>query len=492
MTEVELKLSLPVQPAASLLRQLARLPMLAGCGRRRLQLHNIYYDTPEHHLLQQGVVLRVRRVGDGASAFWLQTLKTSDGQASALTRRGEWESRLDKPELSAALLAETPWDRIDPQGSLFTQLQPCFQTRFTRTCWTLQPADGGEVELALEQGRIVAGSRREPICELELELKTGTASGLFDIALQVAQAVPVIPCGASKSERGYALAGATPAGRPAVHGAPALEALARTALLAAWHQFTRELIAMRSDDDPERVHQARIAWRRFRSARRLFRPIVDAPFPDVRAALAPLLLLLGQVRDLDVAHTQSLPRLADAYIGGDPRRASAWSRMLGQMATSAKGARAAMRREIDQPGAGHALTRVTQWLETLALDGAGANAARSAADARAWALRRLRRLRRALRDARSGPDTEARAHQMRILAKRLRYGVDMLQPVLPAPRARRWHQLAIRLQRDIGDQRDSIQAAVLVRGLRKHPQIAEFLRGHALAVAAAARHRQPA
>lgn len=466
MTEIELKLALPVRPATPLVRQFTRLPVLAGCDRRRQQLHNIYYDTPDHQLRQQGVVLRLRRVADGASAFWLQTLKTSDGGASALSRRGEWESRLDQPELAADRLADTPWARIDPLGSLFPQLQPCFHTRFTRTCWTLRQADGGEVEIALDQGRIVAGKRREAICELELELKTGQVSDLFDIALQMALVVPVIPSGASKSERGYALAGAASAVGPALPGTPTLEALAHAALQAAWRQFTGQLIAVRNEDDPEPVHQARVAWRRFRSARRLFRPI------------------------LDVAHTQSLPRLADTYIDGVPRRALAWKRMLQQVAVRAEAARAALRQEIDQPAAGHCLTRVTQWLETHAPDGAAApKASPPVADARAWALRHLRRQRRALRDARGGPDNEARAHRLRILAKRLRYGVDMLHPLLPVRRAHRWHLLASRLQSDLGDRRDALQAARLVRGLHTHPQIAEFLRGHALATAAAQQQR---
>ena len=494
MTEIELKLALPLQAAASRLRQLARLPLLAGCDRRRQQLHNIYFDTPERHLLQQGVVLRMRRVGSGASEFWLQTLKTGDHATSALSRRGEWESRLGQPELSAPLLADTPWREIDPHGSVFARLQPCFYTQFTRTRWTLLQADGCEVEVALDRGQIVAGTRNEPICELELELKAGQASGLFDIALQIARVVPVIPAGASKSERGYALAGAVPAGRAADRGALAPAGLARTALHTAWHQFTSNLIGMRSDDDPEPVHQARVAWRRFRTARRLFRPILDTAFPDVRPALAPFLQQLGAVRDLDVARAQSLPGLADAYVAGDAQRARAWQRMLGQLERRTEAARVATRQAIDQPAVGHALTRVTQWLEGLAPDGTPADAPpTSAAAARAWALRRLRRQHRALRDAQKGsPDSDTRQHQLRILAKRLRYGVDMLRPLLPTRRARRWNHLASQLQSDIGDQRDAMQATVLVRGLRGHAQIAEFLRGHAVAMAAAAQRRRPA
>ena len=103
MTEIELKLALPQDAGATLVQTLARTPLLAGCQRRRQPLLNVYYDTPDHQLLRHGMVLRLRRVGSGTSATWLQTLKTGDGGASALSRRGEWESRLPGPALSAAL-----------------------------------------------------------------------------------------------------------------------------------------------------------------------------------------------------------------------------------------------------------------------------------------------------------------------------------------------------------------------------------------------------
>ena len=53
---------------------------------------------------------------------------------------------------------------------------------------------------------IAAGNRREPICEIELELKSGTPGCLFDLALEIAAALPVGLNNRSKAERGYALA----------------------------------------------------------------------------------------------------------------------------------------------------------------------------------------------------------------------------------------------------------------------------------------------
>ena len=315
-------------------------------------------------------------------------------------------------------------------------------------------------------------------------MKTGQVGSLFEVAHAVAQVLAVIPSGASKSERGYVLAGASvphaaPSGDP-----PAVDALARLALQAAMRQFTGCLLALRHNDDPELVHQARVAWRRFRSARRLFRSMLAPCFPDVGLALKPLLGHLGAVRDLDVARTETLPRMANAYVAGDSQRARRWQHMMNQLAHAGTNSRSALHGSIDNPATGQALIDISRWLDTLThTDANGIGLRHPPADPRAWALRHLRRQRQQLRSALKSTDRASRQHRLRILAKRLRYGVDMLRQVLPAQRALRWHQLAARLQSEIGNQRDAVLAATLVQGLRGQEPIAEFLRGHVMAMA---------
>lgn len=481
MTEIELKLALTQDPGARLVHTLARTPLLAGGRPRRQLLHNVYFDTPDHQVLRHGMVLRLRRVGTGARLRWLQTLKTGDRGDSALSRRGEWESPVAGPALSAALLKTTPWAEMDPDGLVYAQLQPCFSTDFTRTRWTLPWPDGSVVEVALDLGQVVAGTQTKPIREFELELKAGQASSLFDVALQLAQVVAVIPSSASKSERGYGLAGAAPAAVPTGPGTPpTLDSLAQAALQAAFRQFTGHLLALRASDDPEQVHQARVAWRRLRSARRLFGSKLRSPFPAVQDTLQPLLGSLGAVRDMDEARTESLPRVANAYIAGDPQRNRQWQQMLGRLRRASASLRKNLLQTLDDPATGQALIRVTQWLDALVPqdtpDSDGPAAA--AGPLRAWARRKIRAQRRKLRAAGASTDDIVRLHQVRILAKRLRYGIDALRPVLPPRRAQRWQAMATRLQSGIGMQRDAMLAARLVAGLERSTPIAEFLRGH--------------
>jgi CHAD domain-containing protein len=210
------------------------------------------------------------------------------------------------------------------------------------------------------------------------------------------------------------------------------------------------------------------------------------PFPEAWPALQPLLAALGAVRDLDVAHTESLPRLADVYVAGDPGRAEKWRRMQRRLGHAGAQLRSTLHGAIDNPATGQALIAITQWLEALSASPCDHDRAQGQpAGERDWAVRHMRSLRRKLREARKNTDGARRPHQMRILAKRLRYGIEVLRPLLPAQRARRWHHTATRLQADIGARRDALQAVDLVQGLRGHRPIAEFLRGHLTGMASA-------
>ena len=82
--------------------------------------------------------------------------------------------------------------------------------------------------------------------------------------------------------------------------------------------------------------------------------------------------------------------------------------------------------------------------------------------------------------ARDYADAE-RQHQARILAKRLRYGVEDLRSLLPKRKAETWHELASSVQSGIGAERDLAQALQLTRCLALDPGVADYLLGVATA-----------
>ncbi|MES2949941.1 MAG: CHAD domain-containing protein [Pseudomonadota bacterium] len=483
--EIELKLALPTSDPAGLARSLALIPLLARRKAVQQQLHNIYYDTPQQSLHQQRIALRLRRVGSAATGQWLQTLKIGGNSDSALSQRGEWETAVPHPELDADALADTPWSTLDPQGRLFAALAPCFTTQFTRTTWTVRQRDGSAVEVALDIGQIHVDGKSTDLCELELELLAGDARALFHIATQIAGSVATLPLGISKAARGYALASNTlrtpqRANPPALADDLAVPGAALRVLREAFSHFTANLNGVLHSDDPELVHQARVGWRRFKTSLKLFRKFTGTGAPAELQTLRPMLGALGALRDLEVASLETLPMLANAYTDGDPARQAHWRAMEQALAHAADQQRDTLHQALCEPGVGAALLAVTQWLE-VEMAGQAHDAVADPDDSlRDWARRHTTRWHAQLKTALAKAHDADSAHRARILAKRLRYGVEALRPLLPKRRAKHWHLQATRLQTDMGATRDVLQALAIAARFGIDPSLVEFLRGVAV------------
>ena len=484
--EVELKLALPGADPLTLARRLAQIPILARRKSTRLHLHNIYFDTPDSALRQQRVALRLRRLGDAEKPTWLQTLKTAGRSDSALSQRGEWETPVRSANLSLKSLQATPWSDLDPDGKLFRTLAPVFETSFERTVWLLRRPGGSVVEVALDIGQIVHGENSTPICELELELKAGPAAALFEVANQIATSIAVLPASASKAERGYALAQGSLQtalrARPQRLSAklPRTE-VAQRVMQEMFSQFTGNLNSLLLSDEPELVHQARVGWRRFKSARRLFSPVLATQSAPSWQALLALLTCLGKLRDLDVARLETLPAAADVYIASDPRRAEVWQTMTEALQQAAHLQRKAVRYALQDPALGACLLATTRWLEGLnATDAAEQTVPEPKGSLRRWTKSRIKRLHKQLKLTGQSATEPAQEHRVRILAKRMRYNLEALQSLLPGKQSQAWLVQASKLQTGLGARRDAIQAATLVAELELDRGLAEFLRGLAL------------
>ena len=482
--EIELKLALPTSDPQGLARRIARTPLLARRKPTQQPLHNIYYDTPGQDLYEERVALRLRRVGSSTDPQWRQTLKMGGRSDSALSHRGEWEVPLAGAELSREALEATPWPEFDPDGSRFDMLAPCLVTAFERTSWTVRQTGGSVVEVSLDIGQIVAGEQCAPLCELELELVSGEPAALFKVAQQIARSVAVLPLNVSKGERGYALLQARwlqplRARPPALAKGMTLPLAAQFVLREMFCQFTSNLHLLGQTDDPEVLHQARVGWRRFRSAVRLFKPALAAGQLPGWEPLAPLLGFIGELRDIDVARTETLPSLAEAYCAGNPQRAEKWQAMLLALSDARAIKRKSIAHALEVPAVGATLLAITQWLEDLprqkGLDEDEASAQRQ--PLRHWARQRIDRLHRNMQRALDDASHPQSLHRARILAKRLRYAIEALQPLLPKRQSKRWLAQAVKLQADIGSARDLQQASVLAATLEADAGLAEFLRG---------------
>jgi inorganic triphosphatase YgiF len=479
--EIELKLALPCAEPAGLVQRLGRTPPLAKRKPQTVQLRNIYYDTPDQRLRQQRIALRIRKVEGISGSQWLQTLKTAGNSTSALSQRGEWETPVPDDKLARTALEATPWPALDPDGTLFAALQPCFATHFERTLWTVRQRDGSAIEVALDLGTTFSNGKEAPICELELELLAGPPQALFNLARQIARTVAVLPSQTSKAARGYLLAKdglhAPLRGKPPALSLKAtVPEAARQLLREMLGQLTGNLNALCSADDPEITHQARIAWRRFSSFWRLCRKHIPADSAPPWAPLAPLMSILGRLRDLDVARNISLPPLQAQFIEGQSRRAPRWHAHMDALEQAAMAQRQAARQQLHDPRVGACLLAMTEWLESPWEE----RGQLPSTDLSAWASGRMQRLHDKIERAQQSPRTLDGQHRLRILSKRLRYGVEALCSVLPPKRAQQWHAQALQLQSSLGATRDMAQAVVLAEQLQADPVLQAFLHGVAV------------
>ncbi|PRB84291.1 inorganic triphosphatase [Pseudomonas sp. MYb185] len=166
-------------------------------------LYNQYYDTATRELAAARVALRVRRDGEQ----FIQTLKSRGQSVAGLSERNEWDWTVDAAALDLTLLDDSCWPASLSALDKLTLL-PVFTTDFQRTKALLRWERDGEtveVEAALDQGQVLADGRQEPICELELELRSGPIAALLELAAALAADVPLMPCDISKAERGYRL-----------------------------------------------------------------------------------------------------------------------------------------------------------------------------------------------------------------------------------------------------------------------------------------------
>jgi len=194
--EIELKLAISEVSIA----QFKQHALLASQKAEQHTLTNTYFDTPEGLLANARIALRLRRDDHKI----LQTVKTAGLGGGGLSARGEWEWELPQFELDiAGLSGLPPFAELD--HDLLATLTPQLETNFSRTRWEIEQA-GSLIELVLDEGEIVSGQYTAPIREIELELKSGQADTLWDVATLIAQTIPLRPSDSSKAVRGRWLA----------------------------------------------------------------------------------------------------------------------------------------------------------------------------------------------------------------------------------------------------------------------------------------------
>lgn len=161
-----------------------------------ISMETTYCDTPEGTLSALRWTLR-RRLENGRSVCTLKT--PASGGA-----RGEWEVECDDFFRGLALLEALPDFPGDVHLTDLT-LVPVCGARFLRQCARI-PLAHGEAELALDEGVLIGSGREIPLCEVEVEAKSGPEEDVCSFARQLARDYDLQPEPRSKYQRALALA----------------------------------------------------------------------------------------------------------------------------------------------------------------------------------------------------------------------------------------------------------------------------------------------
>lgn len=279
-----------------------------------------------------------------------------------------------------------------------------------------------------------------------------------------------------------------PASAAAAPTVPAEDATVAVVLQATLADGLERLLGAdphaRLGEDPEGVHQLRVATRRLRANLRTWRDQLDPGWvTDLRAELAWLASLLGQVRDADVRELRLRGHLEEL---GWPEDAGA---VLAHARALAEPARHEVQRALDDPRYVGLLDRLRDAVDTPPLAPGPAST-----PAGTVVLDVVRRSWRQLRDevlALPTPATDASLHAVRLRTKRLRFAAEAAAPFV-GPAASRTAAAAEALQDVLGELQDTVVTrAWLAAAARTRPELA-FRCGelagleHARAVAARA------
>jgi inorganic triphosphatase YgiF len=466
MAEVELKFELPREAHGAFRRQ----PALKGVRSRREPLTALYFDTPEGELAANGMALRLRRSG----RRWKQTLKAGRSGAGGLHARDEWEFARPGPELDLALFKDTPLAALPDAATLHERLMEVFRVEVERTTWQVRLGPGVRVEVALDVGEVRHGRGSEPVSEVEIESIEGEPLAVFDFADRVIDAVPMRPSAVTKAHRGYRLLRGQ-ALSPAAAGPPALDAgmtavqAAGATLGAALEQLQANEEGAMASDDPEFVHQMRVALRRMRTTLRAYRKALEPAFEaQVREELRWITQEAGHARDLDVLAMQTLPGIVAAREHGAPADFAA------RLESARNAARQRLREALQSPRYARLMLAFAR--ERVEAEGRAPAIDVALADFAARAIRK--RHRRLIQSAQGIDHMEpTQRHGVRIAAKRLRYVAEGFAALFSARKVGAYVKALSSLQEALGRANDAAVATRLLGDLEAPEPFASFAQG---------------
>jgi CHAD domain-containing protein len=312
-------------------------------------------------------------------------------------------------------------------------------------------------EVSVRHGRKEAARFREVEAEVTEHAPEGLLDGLV-ARLRAAGAGPPDPTSKVMRALGPVAAGPPDLVEEPLGSDPTAADVIRLAVTRSVRRLLAHDPGVRLGDDPEDVHQARVATRRLRSDLRTFRDLLDADWAQgLRDRLKVVATALGGVRDADVLlerlHRQVTDLPADDRGPGEA--------VLDRLRAERDDARKRLAVVMDAPDYAVLLDDLVEAARNPVLTPETSGPADRVLPPlveRPW--RHLARAAKAV-----GPDSpDDELHQVRIRAKRCRYAAEVVGLAVGRP-AQRFADAVADVQEVLGDHQDAV---VTQDWLRRH------------------------
>jgi CHAD domain-containing protein len=274
--------------------------------RSTLQIVDTYLDTDDWRFHRAGFALRIRSESGKSEA----TLKSLHSASAEVADRRELTESLENPQ------SESIRQSIGPVGTRVHAvsgahaLLPLFEVHTSRQRFAVRHEDEAQQlgEIALDETVISRphGEARTSMQRVEVEALTEAHEPLQSLVNTLRSDCALEAASDTKYSQGLKSVGLAPGPAPeflptTVDASMTMADVARANLrryLSAWHLHEP---GARLGDNPEELHDLRVAGRRLDGILRQFRSFLSPSFQRIRPPLKKALRALGEVRDLDVA-----------------------------------------------------------------------------------------------------------------------------------------------------------------------------------------------
>jgi triphosphatase len=470
------------------------------------KLTDTYYDTEDWRFYRAGYALRVRRDGERVEATMKSLAQPDDG---GLKRRREISEPLKGGGLKGLKAARGPVGvRIRLLLAGHGDLRRLFEVRTRREVFELRPADkpaepdglSGEVvvgpegnirrkegpdesalsveevrvdalggiqrreggaplaEISLDESEFSGGEGAASLSRIEVEISDGGAyDGVAGFVEGMRGSLGLRPTERSKFGEGLSAAGLAPAVAPdlgptEVEGSMPAGEVAFAILRRHFATMLAHEPGVRLGEDPEELHDMRVATRRLRAALKLYKGVLPKRAERYERDLRFFAGALGEVRDLDV-HLERLD--AEAARNGEA---------LEEVSAALVERRAEARRRMPEVlGSDRYEGFAASFSGTLRRGRSPAPAGPILEVAPDLVRRRYKKVRKDV-EALDGESPPEDFHDLRKKGKRLRYALEPLRGIYGKP-SEKMVELLKAVQDDLGDHQDLIVAAGLMREL---------------------------